>query len=132
MNAKLHLGQIYEFIVTDIVARFNRLLGRDTYFLTGSDEHGQKIEKSAKDKGVSSQDYVDTMVKDMKRLLEVYNISNDNYIRTTDKKHEKVVQNILTRLNENGDLYKSTYEGDSCVPCETFLTDGQLVDGNCP
>lgn len=132
MNAKLHLGQIYEFIVTDVIARFNRLLGRDTYFLTGSDEHGQKIEKSAKDKGVSSKEYVDTMVKDMKRLLKVYNISNDSYIRTTSKSHEKVVQNILTKLNENGDLYKSTYEGDYCVPCETFLTDGQLVDGKCP
>jgi len=132
MNAKLHLGQIYEFIVTDIVARFNRLLGRDAYFLTGSDEHGQKIEKSAKDKGVSPQEYVDTMVADMERLLEVYNISNDSYIRTTDKKHEKVVQNILIKLNENGDLYKSTYEGQYCVPCETFLTDGQLVDGKCP
>jgi methionyl-tRNA synthetase len=132
MNAKLHLGQIYEFIVTDVVARFNRLLGNDTYFMTGSDEHGQKIEKSAKDKGVSPQEYVDTMVKDMKRLLEVYNISNDSYIRTTEDAHEKVVQNILTKLNENGDLYKSTYEGDYCVPCETFLTEGQLVDGKCP
>jgi len=132
MNAKLHLGQIYEFIVTDVVARFNRLLGRDTYFLTGSDEHGQKIEKSAKDKGVSPQEYVDTMVADMKRLLEVYNISNDSYIRTTDEKHEKVVQNILLKLNENGDLYKSTYEGQYCVPCETFLMDGQLIDGKCP
>ncbi len=132
MNAKLHLGQIYEFIVTDVVARFKRLLGKDTYFLTGSDEHGQKIEKSAKDKGVSSQEYADTMVKDMKRLLEVYNISNDSYVRTTDDAHEKVVQNILTKLNENGDLYKSTYEGDYCVPCETFLTNGQLVDGKCP
>jgi len=132
MNAKLHLGQIYEFIIVDVIARLNRLLGRDTYFMTGSDEHGQKIEKSAKSKGVSSREYVDTMVKDMKRLLGVYNISNDNYIRTTDEKHEKVVQNILTKLNENGDLYKSTYEGDYCVPCETFLTDGQLVDGKCP
>jgi methionyl-tRNA synthetase len=132
MNAKLHLGQIYEFIVVDVIARFNRLLGNDTYFMTGSDEHGQKIEKSAKDKGVTSREYVDTMVKDMKRLLEVYNISNDSYIRTTDEKHEKVVQNILTKLNENGDLYKSTYEGDYCIPCETFLTDGQLVDGKCP
>jgi len=132
MNAKLHLGQIYEFIIVDVIARLNRLLGRDTYFMTGSDEHGQKIEKSAKSKGVSSREYVDTMVKDMKRLLGVYNISNDNYIRTTDEKHEKIVQNILTKLNENGDLYKSTYEGDYCVPCETFLTDGQLVDGKCP
>ena len=132
MNAKLHLGQIYEFILTDVIARFNRLLGRDTYFLTGADEHGQKIDKSAKDKGMNSQEYVDTMVMDMKRLLEVYNISNDSYIRTTDDAHEKIVQNILTKLNENGDLYKSTYEGKYCVPCETFLTDGQLVDGKCP
>ena len=132
MNAKLHLGQIYEFILTDVIARFNRLLGKDTYFLTGADEHGQKIDKSAKDKGMSSQKYVDTMVKDMKRLLEVYNISNDAYVRTTDDAHEKIVQNILTSLNENGDLYKSTYEGKYCVPCETFLTDGQLVDGKCP
>lgn len=132
MNAKLHLGQIYEFIVTDVVARFNRLLGKDTYFLTGSDEHGQKIDKTAKDKGVNSLEYVDIMVKDMKRLLEVYNISNDSYIRTTDEAHEKVVQNILTKLNENGDLYKSTYEGEYCVPCETFLTGGQLIDGKCP
>ena len=89
MNAKLHLGQIYEFIIADVVARFNRLYGRDTYFLTGSDEHGQKIEKSAKEHGIDTQEYVDSMVKDMKRLLGVYNISNDGFIRTTSKKHEK-------------------------------------------
>jgi methionyl-tRNA synthetase len=132
MNAKLHLGQIYEFILADVVARFNRICGRDTYFLTGSDEHGQKINKSAMEKGVSPGEYVDMMVKDMKRLLGLYNISNDGFIRTTDKKHEKVVQDILVHLKENGDLYKSTYEGEYCVPCETFLLDSQLVDGRCP
>ena len=132
MNAKLHLGQIYEFIIVDVVARYNRLNGKDTYFLTGSDEHGQKIAKSAADHGVEPQEYVDKMVKDMKRLLDVYNISNDGYVRTTGKDHEKVVQNILTRLKDNGDLYKSEYEGQYCVPCETFLTEGQLVGGKCP
>jgi len=132
MNAKLHLGQIYEFILADVLARHNRLYGKDTYFLTGSDEHGQKIEKSAKDNGVSPREYVDRMVKDMKRLLDVYNISNNGFVRTTGKIHEKVVQDILTRLKENGDLYKSTYEGQYCVPCETFLTEAQLIDGKCP
>jgi len=132
MNAKLHLGQIYEFIIADVVARFNRLAGKDTYFLTGSDEHGQKIDKSAKEHGVEPQAYVDGMVSDMQRLLHVYNISNDGFVRTTGKVHEKVVQNILTRLKDNGDLYKSIYEGEYCVPCETFLTEGQLVDGKCP
>lgn len=132
MNAKLHLGQMYEFILTDIVARFNRLTGKDTFFLTGADEHGQKINKNAEEKGVSPQEYVDEMVQDMKRLLKLYGISNDSYIRTTDKKHEKIVQNILVKLKDNGDLYKSTYEGKYCVPCETFLLDSQLVEGRCP
>lgn len=132
MNAKLHLGQIYEFIIADTIARFNRLAGKDVFFLTGADEHGQKIEKSAQDKGVSTKKYVDAMVVDMKRLLKLFCISNDSYVRTTDKKHEMVVQNILTKLKENDDLYKSTYKGWYCVPCETFLLDSQLVDGKCP
>ncbi len=132
MNAKLHLGQIYEFVIVDAVARFNRLSGRDTFFLTGSDEHGQKIAKSAEEHGVEPQTYVNKRVKDMKRLLGVYNISNDGFIRTTSRNHEIIVQNILTRLKDNGDLYKSVYEGEYCVPCETFLTEGQLVDGKCP
>ncbi len=132
MNAKLHLGQIYEFILADVVARFNRLNRKDTYFLTGSDEHGQKIEKSAKDNGVNPQEYADKMVEDMKRLLDVYNISNNGFVRTTGRDHEKAVQDILTRLKENGDLYKSTYEGEYCVPCETFLMESQLIDGKCP
>jgi len=132
MNAKLHLGQIYEFIIADVVARYNRLTGKDTYFLTGSDEHGQKIAKSALDHDVGPQEYVDSMVEDMKRLLGVYNISNDGFVRTTGKDHQKAVQNILISLKDNGDLYKSHYEGQYCVPCETFLTEGQLADGKCP
>jgi len=132
MNAKLHLGQIYEFILADIVARFKRLTGRDTFFLTGSDEHGQKINKSAEEKEISPKAYVDEMVGDMKRLLELYNISNDSYIRTTDSRHEEIVRNILIKLKNKGDLYKSTYEGKYCTPCETFLLDSQLVEGKCP
>ena len=132
MNAKLHLGQIYEFILADVVARFNRHTGKDTFFLTGADEHGQKISKSAEERRLSPQEYVDEMVQDMKRLLKLYNISNDSYIRTTDKKHEKIVQNILIKLKNNSDLYKSIYEGKYCIPCETFLLESQLVDGRCP
>jgi len=132
MNAKLHLGQIYEFILADATARFNRLIGKDIFFLTGADEHGQKINKSAEERGVPPQKYVDEMAKDMKRLLKLYNISNDSYIRTTDKKHEKAVQDVLIKLKDNGDLYKGTYEGKYCVLCETFLLESQLVDGKCP
>ncbi|OFW48840.1 MAG: methionine--tRNA ligase, partial [Actinobacteria bacterium RBG_13_35_12] len=132
MNAKLHLGQVYEYILADVVARFNRLIGKDTFFLTGADEHGQKINKNAEKKGVSPQEYVDEMVTDMKRLLKLYNISNDSYIRTTDKKHEEIVRNILVKLKDNGDLYKGTYEGKYCVPCETFLLESQLEEGRCP
>ncbi|MCL4377818.1 MAG: methionine--tRNA ligase [Actinobacteria bacterium] len=132
MNAKLHLGQVYEFIIADVMARFNRLMGKDTFFLTGSDEHGQKIYKSADSRGMSPQEYVDGMVADMKRILKLYNISNDAFIRTTDRNHEKIVQGILVKLKENGDLYKSTYEGWYCVIHENFLTDGQLVEGKCP
>ncbi len=132
MNSKLHLGQIYEFIIADVIARFKRIQGRDVYFLTGSDEHGQKIYKTAKEKNVDTKEYVDKMVLDMKRLLKLYHISNDGFVRTTDKKHEKTVQEILTKLKDNGDLYKSHYEGNYCVPCETFLLDSQLIDGKCP
>lgn len=132
MNAKLHLGQVYEFILADVMARYHRLLGYDTFFLTGSDEHGQKIYKSATSKGVSPQDYVDSMVKDMKRILKLYNISNSAFVRTTDKDHEKVVQKILSMLKENGDIYKGSYEGWYCVVDENFLLDSQLDAGKCP
>lgn len=132
MNSKLHLGFFYEAILADVLARFNRLIGKDVFFLTGTDEHGQKIQKSAESKGMSPQMYVDLMSQDMKRLLKLYEISNDSFIRTTDPNHEKVVQNILMKLKENGDLYKGYYEGWYCTPDETFFTDSQLVDGKCP
>ncbi|MDD5659733.1 MAG: methionine--tRNA ligase [Actinomycetota bacterium] len=132
MNSKLHLGFFYEAILADVVARFKRLEGYDVYFLTGADEHGQKIEKIAQAKNISSQEFVDLMSADMKRLLALYEISNDSYIRTTDENHEKVVQNILVKLKENGDLYKGNYEGWYCIPDETFFTDAQIVDGKCP
>ncbi len=132
MNSKLHLGFFYEATLADVVARFKRLEGRDVFFLTGADEHGQKIEKSAQAKNISSKEYVDIMSLDMKRLLELYEISNDAYIRTSDAAHENVVQNILVKLKENGDLYKGHYEGWYCISDETFFTDAQLVDGKCP
>lgn len=132
MNAKLHIGQVYEFILADVIARFNRLSAKEVYFLTGSDEHGQKIHKSAHEKGVTPQEYVDDMVKDMKRILKLYNITNDGFIRTTDKKHEDIVKKVFVKLKENGDLYKDTYHGWYCVPCETFLLDSQLSDNTCP
>ena len=132
MNAKLHLGQVYEFILADVMARFQRLAGFDTFFLTGSDEHGQKIFKSAAAKGVSAKDYVDAMVDDMKRILKLYNISNDGFIRTTDANHVRVVQAIFNKLKENGDIYKSTYEGWYCMIDENFLLDSQLIEGKCP
>jgi len=132
MNAKLHLGQVYEFILADVIARYHRLIGYDVFFLTGSDEHGAKIFKTAASKGISQQEYVDGMVGDMKRILKLYNISNDAFIRTTDALHEKIVQDIYTKLKENGDIYKSTYKGWYCVPCETFFSDNQLIEKKCP
>lgn len=132
MNSKLHLGFFYEAVLADVCARFNRLIGKDVFFLTGSDEHGQKIEKSAQANKMTPIQYTDIMVEDMKRLLKLFEISNDAFIRTSDKKHEKVVQNILLKLKENGDLYKGYYEGWYCIPDETFFTDAQIVDGKCP
>jgi methionyl-tRNA synthetase len=132
MNSKLHIGFFYEAILADVCARFNRLLGKDVFFLTGSDEHGQKIEKSAQANNMTPKQYTDIMVDDMKRLLELFEISNDSYIRTSDEKHKKVVQNILLKLKENGDLYKGHYEGWYCVPDEAFFTDSQITDGKCP
>jgi len=132
MNEKLHLGQVYEFILADVMTRFYRMMGYDVFFLTGSDEHGQKIFKTAAAKGISQKKYVDGMVADMQRILKLYCISNDAFIRTTDPGHEKIVQNIFNKMNDNGDIYKSTYEGWYCVPCETFFQDSQLIDKKCP
>ena len=129
---KLHIGHTYSTVAADALARYKRLRGFDTFFLTGTDEHGQKIEDKAKEAGVSPKEYVDKIVAGIKDLWKLMNISNDKFIRTTDEYHEKAVQKIFTRMYENGDIYKSAYEGHYCKPCESFWTETQAVDGKCP
>ncbi|MDK2807213.1 MAG: methionyl-tRNA synthetase [Thermoanaerobacterium sp.] len=129
---KLHIGHSYTTVAADAMARFKRLTGYDVMFLTGTDEHGQKIQRKAKEKGVTPKQYVDEIVAWIKDLWKTMDISNDKFIRTTDKQHEEIVQKIFTKLYEKGDIYKSEYEGWYCTPCETFWTEKQLVEGNCP
>ena len=129
---KLHIGHAYCSTIADSIARYRRLTGYDTYFLTGTDEHGQKIEKKATEKGVSPKTYVDDIVKGIKDLWKLMDISYDDFIRTTDERHIKTVQKIFTKLYEQGDIYKGEYEGWYCTPCESFFTDRQLVNGKCP
>lgn len=129
---KLHIGHAYCSTIADSIARYRRLTGYDTYFLTGTDEHGQKIEKKATEKGVSPKAYVDDIVKGIKDLWKLMDISYDDFIRTTDERHIKTVQKIFTKLYEQGDIYKGEYEGWYCTPCESFFTDRQLVNGKCP
>ena len=114
------------------MARFKRLTGYDVMFLTGTDEHGQKIERLAKEKGVSPKEYVDNIVAGIKRLWNIMDISNDDFIRTTDERHKKVVQKIFKKLYDQGDIFKGVYKGWYCTPCESFWTERQLKDGNCP
>lgn len=128
---KLHIGHSYTTVAADAIARYKRLTGYDVYFLTGSDEHGQKIERKAKEKGVTPQKYVDDIVATFKELWKLMNISNDGFVRTTDDYHVKSVQKIFRKLYEQGDIYKSTYSGHYCTPCESFWTEHQLVDGDC-
>lgn len=129
---KLHIGHSYCTVATDTMARYKRMRGFDVKFLTGTDEHGQKIERIAKDKGVSPKEYVDSIVLWVKKLWKTLDISYDYYIRTTDEIHVKAVQKIFKKLYDNGDIYKSSYEGWYCTPCETFFTERQLTDGKCP
>ncbi len=131
-SKKPHIGNTYEVVFTDAVARFKRMQGYDVYFLTGTDEHGLKIEELAKEEGVTPKEHVDRVVDEIKDICKIMNISYDGFIRTTDEKHEKVVQKIFKKLFENGDIYKSSYEGLYCTPCESFWTNSQLVDGKCP
>ncbi|KPU27498.1 methionine--tRNA ligase [Caloranaerobacter sp. TR13] len=128
----LHIGHTYTTVAADVLARFKRLTGYEVKFLTGTDEHGQKIDKIAKEKGITPKEYVDKIVEDIKKLWKTLEITNDIFIRTTDKQHEEVVQKIFTKLYEKGDIYKSYYEGLYCTPCESFWTESQLVDGKCP
>ena len=128
-----HIGHCYTTIIADSIARFKRLSGYDTFFLTGTDEHGQKIERKAKEKGVTPKEYVDKIVDNAKDLWASLNISYDKFIRTTDKEHEEVVQKIFKKLYDQGDIYKGEYKGLYCTPCESFWTETQLDEnGKCP
>lgn len=129
---KLHIGNTYTTVAADAIARFKRLTGYEVMFLTGTDEHGQKLERIANESGVTPKAYVDKIVAGIKDLWSLMNISYDRFIRTTDDYHEKAVQQIFNKLYEQGDIYKGHYEGLYCTPCESFFTETQLVDGKCP
>ena len=131
-SANFHIGHCYTTIIADSIARYKRLAGSDVFFLTGTDEHGEKIEKKAKENGVTPKEYVDKIVDNAKDLWKSLGISYDKFIRTTDEYHEKAVQKIFNKLYEQGDIYKGEYEGLYCTPCESFWTETQLVDGKCP
>ena len=132
---KLHIGHTYCTVATDALARYHRLKGEDVMFLTGTDEHGQKIEDKAKEAGVTPKEFVDRIVEGPAGVLDLWklmNISNDRFIRTTDDYHVASVQKIFRKMYEKGDIYKGTYKGKYCKPCESFWTESQLVDGKCP
>ena len=128
----LHIGHAYCTTIADSIARYRRAAGYDVLFLTGSDEHGQKIQRKAEEKGVTPIQYVDAIVANFKLLWEKLGISNDDFIRTSEKRHEKVVQEIMQKIYDQGDIYKKNYEGLYCVPCESYWLERQLVDGKCP
>ena len=131
-SKKPHIGNTYEIILTDAIARFNRYIGKDVYFLTGTDEHGQKIQEIAEEAGITPQKHVDVIAGQIREIADMLNISYDGFIRTTDEDHVKAVQQIFKKLYDQGDIYKSEYEGWYCTPCESFWTDTQLMDGKCP
>ena len=131
-SGKLHIGHSYTTVAADTMARYKRLQGYDVMFLTGTDEHGQKIERIAQKEGVSPKEYVDKIVAGIQDLWKLMKITNDKFIRTTDDEHVKAVQKIFKKLYDQGDIYKSEYEGWYCTPCESFWTETQLKDGKCP
>ncbi len=131
-SRKPHIGNTYEIVLTDAIARFKRYLGHDVFFLTGTDEHGQKIQELAEKEGVSPQNYVDGVAGEIRKIWDLMNTSYDKFIRTTDDYHIDSVQKIFKKLYDQGDIYKSSYEGWYCTPCESFWTDTQLIDGKCP
>lgn len=131
-SSNLHIGHTYTTVAADAIARFKRATGYDVMFLTGTDEHGQKIETVAKEKGMAPKDYLDGMIEGIKDLWSTMEISYDQFIRTTDEDHKRRVQAIFQKLYDNGDIYKGEYEGMYCTPCESFWTESQLVEGNCP
>lgn len=131
-SAKPHIGNTYEVVLADAIARYKRLKGYDVYFQTGTDEHGEKIELKAKEANVTPQEYVDNISGEIKRIWDIMNTSYDKFVRTTDQKHEQVVQHIFKKMYDQGDIYKGEYKGLYCTPCESFWTESQLVDGKCP
>ncbi len=131
-SGKPHIGNTYEIVLADSIARFKRQQGYDVFFQTGTDEHGQKIELKAEEAGITPKEYVDKVAGEIKRIWDLMNTSYDKFIRTTDTDHEKQVQKIFKKLYDKGDIYKGYYEGMYCTPCESFFTESQLVDGKCP
>lgn len=131
-SAKPHIGNTYEIVLADAIARYKRQKGFDVYFQTGTDEHGEKIQLKAEEKGVTPQEYVDDIAEEIKRIWDIMNTSYDRFVRTTDKNHEEVVKKIFKKLYDQGDIYKGKYEGLYCTPCESFFTESQLIEGKCP
>ena len=131
-SSKPHIGNTYEIVLADVIARYKRLCGYDVYFQTGTDEHGQKIEEKAKNDSMNPQEYVDKNSKIIKDIWDVMNTSYDRFVRTTDSTHKKIVQDIFKKLYDQGDIYLGEYKGLYCTPCESFWTESQLVDGKCP
>ena len=131
-SSKPHIGNTYDVVLADMIARYKRMMGFDVFFQTGSDEHGQKIGEKAAQKGISPKEYVDEVSAEIRKVWDSMNVTYDKFIRTTDADHEDAVKKIFTKLYNQGDIYKSTYEGKYCVPCESFFTPSQLVDGKCP
>jgi len=132
VNDKPHIGHAYTMFLADCIARFKRIQGREVFFLTGTDEHGEKIEKTALEKSVSVEKFVDLMASSFKESWDKLGISNDYFIRTSDKNHERTVRKVLTMIYEKGDVYKGFYDGWYCISCETYLDDNELKDGKCP
>ena len=131
-SSKPHIGNTYEIVLADVIARYKRLCGYDVYFQTGTDEHGEKIEEKANSEGVSPQEYVDEKTRVIKEIWDVMNTSYDKFVRTTNPFHEKIVQEIFKNLYDQGDIYLGEYKGLYCTPCESFWTESQIVDGKCP
>ena len=131
-SAKPHIGNAYDPVLADSIARFQRMKGKDVFYLTGTDEHGQKIELKAKESNMSPKEYVDKISCEVKKIYDMLNISYDRFIRTTDEDHVILCEKVFKKLYEQGDIYKDVYEGWYCTPCESFFTDSQLIDGKCP
>ena len=131
-SAKPHIGNTYEIVLADAIARYKRMTGYDVYFQTGTDEHGQKIQEKAEAAGITPQQHVDKVAGEVKAIWDLMNTTYDKFIRTTDPMHEKKVQKIFKKLHDQGDIYKGAYKGKYCKPCESFWTESQLKDGCCP